>query len=96
MAHNCGPNADPEFFAGFLELMEKFPHLRRKYQVACVDHETDVLKINFAETAACSKIDGGKIITEFRPIGSINANLLDCCQWGDDGMGHTKCVKWWV
>ena len=95
--HACGPRADAEFFADFSALMQKYPHLANKYHVVCVDHETEILKVDFKKQGALRRIEGQTIITEFRPLQELQSSKSEiCCGWDCPVGQHCKCTTWWV
>jgi len=95
--HACGPTADPEFFDGFIALMKKHPQLAGKYHIACADHETDTMGIDFESTVALKRIEGNRIVTEFVPRETaLDAKGSECCTWECPINKPCKCVSWWV
>ena len=68
--HACGPAADKELpFEDFRKLLAKHPHLgAHKYRIACTDHETEIMKIDFQKQGSLKRIEGGAVVTEFKPL----------------------------
>jgi hypothetical protein len=94
-AHQCGPEHDREFFAELHEVMLRHPQLLGKYQIKCVDHETDILNINFDEQVRISRIEGSRIVGEFTSRLAIQGETRECCEWcGTDG-GY-RCCGYWI
>lgn len=96
--HHCGPDADKEFFAEIAKVMKKYPALAKKYHISCCDHQTDIMGIDYIKTAAVSRIEGTRIITEFKPRAEAEAMSSACCSYCfiDDYSGRYKCCAWWV
>lgn len=94
--HACGPEHDAEFFADIQKVMHKHPRLAGKYHIVCVDHETDILKIDFEKMGALKRIEGNTIITEFRPLKELEATSSACCSWLCPVGGHCRCTDYWV
>lgn len=96
--HACGPVHDSEFFADIQKVMAKYPHLINKYHITCVDHETDVMKVNFDKTVGVRKIEGNKIITEFRPRSEFATEVESrpCCSWYCPIGSSCQCTSRWI
>jgi hypothetical protein len=95
--HQCGPETDAEFFSQIADLMKRYPAMAKKYHVVCVDHQTDMMKIDFSRSAAVSRIEDQRIITEFKDRASIGSDRMDCCSWCFiDNSGRYKCCGWWA
>jgi hypothetical protein len=101
--HDCGPDGgDAEFFNELAPVFEKFPDAARKYVIRCIDHETDIMKIDFEKMIGIARIEGDRVITEFRdktlpPDGTDLAPSI-CCQWdhtGPLGGGTWTCSQRW-
>jgi hypothetical protein len=45
--HECGPERDRAFFADLHEVVLRHPDVMGKYQIVCVDLETDIMNIDF-------------------------------------------------
>ena len=101
--HDCGPDGgDAEFFNELAPIFEKFPDAARKYVIRCIDHETDIMKIDFKKSIGAARIDGDRIITEF-PDRTLmvgpDATPSICCQWdhtGPIGGGSWTCSQRWT
>ena len=96
--HQCGPEAEAEFFSQIADLMRRYPAMAKKYHMVCVDHQTDMMKIDFEKTAAVSRIEDQRIITEFKDRTLIGTAPMDCCSWCfiDNVTGRYKCCGWWA
>ncbi|WP_189929442.1 hypothetical protein [Streptomyces sulfonofaciens] len=78
----CGPERDPEFFAAINEVFAEYPEAADRYSVRCVRRERDVLKIDFTEQVGVSRIEDGRIITEFHDRNDDTAgSFRHCCEW---------------
>lgn len=86
--HCCGPDHDKEFFDEVNAVFAKFPEAAKRYAIQCIDHETDILNIDFETTAALKRIENGKIIVEFVPRESMGDRV--CCVWSAG-----RCIQWW-
>lgn len=95
--HCCGPKYHGDFFNEVLAVFKKHPEAARNYAIACIDHETEMMGIDFATTVGINKIDGNKITTEFtnkerwKQINEATPTSK-CCKWDKDG----NCIEWWV
>lgn len=98
--HQCGPEADQEFFSELVDLMKRYPASAKKYHIVCCDHQTDMMKVDFDKTVAVSQIEGTRIVTEFKDRASLDSQRMDCCSWCfiDDvsDSGRYKCCGWWA
>lgn len=89
-----GPTVDKEFFADLKDVFARHPDVARKYAVRDRSLETDLLQIDFNRQYGVSRIEDGRIITEFRDRSDqeLSAHHM-CCEWvGDDWDGG--CVFW--
>lgn len=95
--HCCGPEHDTDFFKAIGDVMRKYPQLAKKYMIVCVDHETDIMKIDFDKQGAVSRIEGKTVITEFKDLEDIKRmRVNECCGWrGTAADGSPICAKWW-
>ncbi|MFN0021535.1 MAG: hypothetical protein ACKVP0_25060 [Pirellulaceae bacterium] len=94
--HCCGPDHDKAFFKAVTKLFKKFPDLANKYAIECVDHETEIMNIDFGKQVAVSKIVGKKVITEFTTIKKAERIPTKvCCRWITDWEGNLHCVRYW-
>lgn len=85
--------------------MRRYPELAGQYHIACVDHETGYLKVNFAKQVGRKRIEGGKVVTEFVDADQIVRAEAACCEWtmlvpGTASQGPTElraeCTAYWV
>ncbi|MFE1771484.1 hypothetical protein [Streptomyces sp. NPDC059008] len=87
----CGPERDPEFFEELDKLLARHPEAARRYGVSCMRAELDILKIDFDKQVGVSRIEDGRIVTEFydRDDDIVRSAHHACCKWVDH-----KCV--WI
>jgi len=99
--HACGPEADPELFAELEAVFDRFPGQSEKYIITCVDHETEIMGIDFATQEGHKRIEGDTIVTTFHPRSTPGPSDkviigwppgLVCCGWTAEG----RCWYWWV
>jgi len=100
--HDCGPDGgDAQFFNALAPVFEQFPDAARKYVIRCIDHETDILKVDFSKQVGMARIEGNRVITEFqdKTLGPDDPGApLICCQWqhtGSPGGGTWTCTQRW-
>ena len=62
---DCGPEGDAAFLDELAAIFERYPEAARKYNVRCVDHEKDMMKIDFTKMEGSARIEGDRVITEF-------------------------------
>ena len=100
--HACGPNHDTAFFDAIDEVFDRFPEMATKYVIKCVDHETEIMNIDFNDKIGVSQIEGDRVVTEFRDRAD-DAGILSekCCQWkyyyDDNGIRRRYCATaWWI
>ncbi|MFE3198031.1 hypothetical protein [Embleya sp. NPDC059237] len=80
----CGPQRDPEFFEEIDKLFAKYPEAAGRYAVSCLRLETVVLKIDFERQVGVSRVEDGRIITEFHDREDDIVRLYrhtSCCQY---------------
>ncbi|MEU0947524.1 hypothetical protein ABZ379_33220 [Streptomyces canus] len=82
---NCGPQADPEFFGALDKLFEQYPEAADRYMVKSMSLELDVLKIDFRRQVGVSRVEDGRIITEF--VDRDPTRHRQCC-----GYHHGECI----
>ncbi|MFJ4282090.1 hypothetical protein [Streptomyces massasporeus] len=85
----CMPTEDVEFHEAIKEVFRRYPEVQDKYALASLDLENE-MKINFDEKVGVSRIEGGKIITEFKERKSVIRARI-CLKWNFD---HTECLHW--
>ncbi|MEU8990444.1 hypothetical protein AB0C98_29115 [Streptomyces sp. NPDC048558] len=83
------PDEDVEFRSAITEVFRKYPEAQQKYALASLDLENR-MKIDFDKEVGVSRIEGRRIITEFRDRGSVIRMQL-CLKWNFD---YTKCLHW--
>ncbi|WP_328329296.1 MULTISPECIES: hypothetical protein [unclassified Streptomyces] len=78
----CGPERDPEFFEELEAVFARHPEAAGRYSVQCTRQTSHVLKVDFAKQVGVSRIDGGRIVTEFRDR-DYSAGSIEwwCCEW---------------
>ncbi|MFF5788897.1 hypothetical protein ACFY8P_28500 [Streptomyces sp. NPDC012693] len=77
----CGPQRDPEFFDEIDRVFTKYPEAAERYAVTCTRAEHEVLKIDYSKQVGVSRIEDGRIITEFQDREIERASHSYCCQW---------------
>jgi hypothetical protein len=78
----CGPQRDPEFFAEIDKVFAEHPEAAKRYAVSCTRLETVVLKIDFETQIGVSRVEDGRIITEFHDRkDDIVRGHAHCCQY---------------
>ncbi|MFI6370071.1 hypothetical protein [Streptomyces sp. NPDC050546] len=83
------PNGDVEFRNAIMDVFLKYPEAQRRYALASLELENE-MDIDFETQVGFSRIDGNKIITEFRDRGtSVKAQL--CLKWSFD---YSRCLHW--
>ncbi|MCH0541393.1 hypothetical protein I3F58_17865 [Streptomyces sp. MUM 203J] len=91
----CGPDRDPEFFGELDELFARYPEAADRYVVVCLRLETEVLKIDFSRQVGVSRVDGGRIVTEFHDRDERDSLPADrrrpCCAWKPSAGCITEC-----
>jgi hypothetical protein len=100
LEHDCGPDGgDAAFFDELDPIFRRYPDAARKYFIRCVDHETEILRIDFSKMEGLARIEGNHVITEFRARGDeIATPDTICCQWehsGQMGGGTWTCTQRW-
>jgi hypothetical protein len=96
--HDCGPEGDAAFFDELSAIFERYPEAARKYNVRCVDHEKDMMKIDFTKMEGRARIEGDRVITEFLAKEKTLDPASFCCQWehtGQMGGGTWTCTQRW-
>lgn len=98
----CGPERDPGFFEDLAGVFAKHPDAAGRYSIGCMRRETEVMKIDFNKQVGLSRIEGDRMITEYRDRSNADVpgeslpNGPFCCQWVLLG-NHFHCtVKCWM
>ena len=106
--HKCGPDEDAAFFDEVLQVFNKHPDSARNYAVRCIDHETDLMGIDFEKQRGVMRIedDNKTIIKEFQfqeaagddeNLETESAGGIICCEWVlMSGGTRWKCVSTWA
>ncbi|MFH8384742.1 hypothetical protein ACH4E7_28015 [Kitasatospora sp. NPDC018058] len=92
----CGPERDPEFFKDLAAVFAKHPDTSRRYSVQCLHGETEVLKVDFKKQIGLSRIEGDRIVTEFRNRDEFEDDPEDeplCCEWAGEAP-HMFCIRY--
>ncbi|MFD8479537.1 hypothetical protein [Kitasatospora sp. NPDC059673] len=82
----CGPRRDPEFFEDVAAVFAKHPEVSKRYAIECLAAETDVLKVDFRKQVGVSRVEGDRIVTEFRSRDDFRND-------GEDGP-ELPCLRW--
>jgi len=92
--HACGPTSDVEFFDAVLEVFNRFPEVAKNYSIECVDHETDIMKIDFKKETGIARIAGKRVVTDYASREELAAGLI-CCKWWRENDSTWTCLKRW-
>jgi hypothetical protein len=88
----CGPERDPEFFEEINKVLTRYPEAAQRYSVSCLRLETVVLKIDLEKQIGISRVEDGRIITEFYDRDdeeNVPKDLLThCCTYNHSGCVH--------
>ncbi|QGV81841.1 hypothetical protein [Streptomyces ficellus] len=77
----CGPERDPEFFRELDRVFAEFPDAADRYAVTCLAVELDVLKIDFTRQVGVSRVEDGRVVTEFVDRDEPTPRRRACCAW---------------
>ena len=90
----AGPDVDVDLFNELRTVFEKYPDAARKYSICSLHHELSNLKIDFDKQQGLSRVEGNRIVTEFRDIAgpTIASSHHACCEWRKSGFRWT-CVR---
>ncbi|MFE7511357.1 hypothetical protein [Streptomyces sp. NPDC057540] len=84
----CGPQSDPEFFAALDDLFARYPEAADKYAVTCMTMQLDVLKIDFRRQVGVSRVEEGRLVTEYVDRDAATRTRSGtCCGWW-----HGECI----
>ena len=102
--HKCGPEHNTEFFDALNEVYNKFPEAADQYAVICIDHETDIMKIDFKKQEGIARMDEGmkkvtidyqdKPAAEASDEGLASSGLI-CCKWWRESDSTWTCLQRW-
>ena len=92
--HCCGPDHDADFFEAIAGVMRRFPKAAKKYAVKCIDHETDLMKVDFKKRVGLSRIVGKRVTTEFVDARRVASRGVCCLWWYYKG--RIRCVAYWL
>ena len=93
--HCCGPEHDSDFFKAVAEVMKRYPDAAKRYAIKCIDHETDMMGIDFAKKSGVSKIEDGKVVMEFVDAKKAKVKGRVCCLWIVTPRGRVYCAAYW-
>ncbi|MFF8939907.1 hypothetical protein ACF08O_35425 [Streptomyces paradoxus] len=85
----CMPDEDVEFHDAIKEVFRKYPEAQGKYALSSLALENR-MKIDFGEKVGVSRVEGDRIVTEFRDRKSVVRMRL-CLTWNFD---YTECLHW--
>ncbi|MET9685712.1 hypothetical protein [Streptomyces coeruleorubidus] len=85
----CMPDEDVEFHNAIKDVFLKYPEAQRKYALSSLELE-DELEIDFDKKVGVSRVEDGKIITEFVDRESV-IRMQICLKWNFD---YTRCLHW--
>lgn len=90
----CGPERDPEFFAEIDKVFAQYPEAARRYAVRCMRRELEILNIDFTKQVGLSRVEDGRIITEFhdRDDDVVRSSHHACCEW-HQGHCYEQCQE---
>lgn len=83
------PDEDVDFHNAIKDVFLKYPAAQRKYALSSLALE-DELGIDFDKKVGVSRVEDGKIITEFVDRESVIRMQL-CLKWNFD---YTRCLHW--
>jgi hypothetical protein len=83
------PNEETEFHDAIKEVFLKYPEAQRRYALSSLDLENE-MKIDFDRQVGVSRIEDGKIITEFVDREAV-ARMQLCLKWNFD---YSECLHW--
>ncbi|MEV7121625.1 hypothetical protein [Kitasatospora griseola] len=92
----CGPERDPEFFKDVAAVFAKYPESSKRYSVRCLAAETELLGVDFTKQVAVSRIEGGRMVTEFvsrDDFGNESEDGPFCCELAGEAP-HMFCVRY--
>ncbi len=93
--HSCGPEAEPAFFDEVKAVFEKHPDVSSNYSISCLDHYTDLMRIDFNKTVKIATIEGERVTVRFNEMESeANASRF-CCEWAPRMGGGWICLQRW-
>ncbi|MFJ1791685.1 hypothetical protein [Kitasatospora griseola] len=91
----CGPERDPEFFKDVAAVFAKHPESSKRYSVRCLAVETDTLGVDFTKQVGVSRIEGGRMVTEFLSRNDFGNDFGDespCCEFAGEAP-HMFCIR---
>ncbi|MFI8823771.1 hypothetical protein [Streptomyces sp. NPDC053431] len=91
----CGPERDPDFFDEVDKLFARYPEAAGRYAVACRRLELDILKIDFDKQVGVTRIEDGRIVTEFVDRDTVEGTRSAhhaCCEWPPNHDGHCNRI----
>ncbi|MFF7220885.1 hypothetical protein ACIP4T_22565 [Streptomyces massasporeus] len=85
----CMPTEDVEFHDAIKEVFRRYPDAQGKYALSSLALENRI-GVDFDKEVAVSRVEGRKIITEFKERKSVIRMQL-CLKWNFD---YTECLMW--
>ncbi|MFF8016714.1 hypothetical protein [Streptomyces sp. NPDC007929] len=85
----CMPTEDAEFHNAIKEVFLRYPEAQGKYALSSLALENRI-PVDFDKKVAVSRIEGDKIITEFKDRKSVIRMQL-CLKWNFD---YSECLMW--
>ncbi|SCL41694.1 hypothetical protein GA0074692_6449 [Micromonospora pallida] len=87
-----GPTVDKEFFDDLTALFAKHPEARGKYAISALT-EKENLQVDYGRQYGVTRIEDGRMITEFYDLDAPRAaGGRRCCKWIDEG--GPRCVEY--
>lgn len=85
------PDVDVAFFNELRTVFEKYPDAAQKYSISVRNN----LKVDLNKQNGVSRVEGNRIITEFRDISDLKiaSSHHACCERYLSG-GRWKCARW--
>lgn len=78
--HQCGPEHDVDFFREIHAIFQKHPEASKKYSIASIEHELQLLKIDYRSTVQVAQIVGDEVILRKKTRDALTRDMV-CCKW---------------
>ena len=79
--HQCGPQFATRFFTAVHDAVIA-ANVHSRYLISCVDHETQILGVDFKQKAGITRVENGRLITEFVKRDSLATHgALQAYKW---------------
>jgi hypothetical protein len=85
----CMPTEDVEFHQAIKEVFLRYPEAQGKYALSSLALENRI-PVDFEKKIGVSRVEGDKIITEFKDRKSV-VRMQICLKWNFD---YTECLNW--